>query len=142
MAGDASRFNGKKGGRPKGSKAAKTLERDRVMEAYRQRVHGMADSLLNSQVSLAVGQQFLYRIETDKDGKKSKPILVTDPEEITAFLDWEYGDGENVNTEGEYYYISTKEPDNAAIEGILNRAWGRPKETVEVQGDFTLKVDF
>ena len=132
-------------GRKKGSKEPHTLERERVQEAFNQRVFGIAQNLLERQASLAMGQTFLYRIDKKKEstGKVvvEKPVVVTDPDEISMWLDFEYGDGENPNTDSEYYYMTTKEPNNQAIDSILNRSLGKPKETIEHQGGVSLKLD-
>src|SRR5690242_3092416 len=94
-------------GRPKGKKNATTLEKERVFEEVRQRIMKNAQRILDGQMSLARGQQFLYviRTETDAKGKKtrSRPELVTDPEVIAAFLDGEYGDGDDLNDDEHYY---------------------------------------
>ena len=130
-------------GRPEGSKNEATLERDRVFAEVRQRILKKADQILNAQLSLAEGQQFLYRIDTEiKDGKKfrSKPVLVANPEEIANFLDGEYGDGESMNTETEYYYITTKEPNNMAIDSMFDRTFDKAKQSVEVNGEIVSKV--
>lgn len=139
------RENGKKGGRPKGAKSLATLEKEKVLEAVRQRIMGNAHNIINGQLSLAQGQQFLYRIDTTTDAKgnkvRSKPILVTDPDEIAAYLDGEYGDGDSMDNEENYFYITTKEPENQAIEALMNRTFGKPVETVELQGGISLKID-
>ena len=38
-------------------------------------------------------------------------------------------------------HVYTKSPDGAAIQYLLNQAIGKPKETVEHQGDVLLKLD-
>lgn len=123
-------------GRKKGKKNQKTLEKEKILEEVKQRIMRRAQNILDAQMSIAQGQQFLYRIDTTIKDKgvrtKSKPILVTDPEEISEYLDGEYGDGENVNTETEYYFITTKEPNNMAIDSMMNRAFGKPQENVDI----------
>ena len=126
MAGRASRENGRKGGRPKGAKSPQTLEREAVAAAFRERVFKKADRLLNAQLTLAEGCSFLFKIV--KRGKREEHVIVTDPKEIKAYLDGDLDDEE-------YRYISTKEPNNQAIDSMLNRTLGKPKETVEVQGN-------
>lgn len=136
MPGDKSRENGKLGGRPPGRKNNETLEREKVDLAVKQRIMQKADLILNAQFSIAQGQQFLYRIDTEilSSGKKvkSKPVLVTNPEEIQDFLDGEYGDGDSLNSETAYYFITTKEPVNMAIDSMFNRALGTPTRTVDL----------
>ena len=38
-------------------------------------------------------------------------------------------------------HVYAKEPDLGAAKNLLDQAIGRAKETVEMQGDFTLKID-
>ena len=134
MAGDASRFNGIKGGRPKGVKNKATLEKQIVLDAYKERVLKNTQRILDAQLSLGTGQQFLYKITTFKNGTKSKPELITNPSIIEAFLDGEYGDGENLSDDKEFYYITTKEPSIQAIDSMYNRVFGKPIESLEVSG--------
>lgn len=119
-------------GRPKGRKDNATLEKERVLEAMRQRIMGKADDLLNAQFSLAQGNHYLFRIDTETDSKgkrtKGKPELVTDPEEIRDYLD----QGPALNTETEYYFMTTATPDNQAINSLMDRTFGRPTQSVEV----------
>lgn len=140
-------------GRPKGTKLPKTLEKEAVIAAFRQRVFKIANSLVTAQTSLAKGQQMIFRMDPQyetkfsKDGverkvktglKKSK--LVTDPDEIANYLDeLEGAPGE---IDDSYYFITTKEPNNQALDSLLDRALGRPKESLEVIDSRTLQVDF
>lgn len=132
--------NGKnnKGGRPKGKKNPATLEKEAVLKVYRERIMRNADILFDSQVSIAQGIQFLFKIEkewiqTGKNKgfwKNKKPILVEDKEEIRAFLErrLEQGDPQDDSNSGAtYYFITTKEPNNFAIDSMLDRAFGKPK---------------
>lgn len=129
MPGDASRKNGQKGGRPKGSRNAATLEKDKVAEAFRQRVFRSADRLFDAQMTLAQGVSHLFKIEKASN-KKEKPrhVLVTNEDEIRQYLDGAF-EGRD-----DYYYLTTKEPNNQAITDMLNRSLGKPKESVEVGG--------
>lgn len=146
MAGKAetARRNGKKGGRPKGALNKATLEKQAVLDAFNQRVMRKADELFNAQFSLAVGSAKVFRVDEEGTGKNKKRVhtLVTDADEIKAFLD-EHGGGPG-ETDGSYYYITTAAPDNKAIDSMLNRVFGRPKETHEHTGKeggpVTLKV--
>ncbi len=137
----------RKRGRPFGTgrKHNKTLEREKVAEEVNQRVFKIAQGLVNAQAAVAKGVQILYRVDSHKTatGKviEEKPVIVTDPEEINAYID-SLHTGEGVNDESTYYYITTKEPQNQAVDSLLNRALGKPKETMEIQGSTKLKVDF
>lgn len=123
-------------GRKPGTKNPATLEKERVLAELRQRIMKIAQRILDSQTSIALGQQFLYRIDTDPKTKhKSRPELITDEETIRDFLDGEFGDGQSINTDTEYYFITTKEPNNFAIDSMLDRTFGKAK-----QGELDVKV--
>lgn len=146
MAGNASRKNGTKGGRPKGKKSKKTLEREAVLDAFRTRVMKSADLLFDAQLTLARGQTFLYKIEKElqigpKGGKKyirSKPKLVTDQWEIESYLEGHIVNGDLDDTSdpsATYYFLTTKEPNNQAVDSLLNRLWGKPAQTLDIPPD-------
>lgn len=95
-----------------------------IEEEFKQRTAFSAHKLLNAQMSLALGTQFLYkRVKTWEENQKEpvyKHVLVNDPTEIRQFLD------DPMMTNGEdYYYISTKEPDQRAIDSLLDRLLGK-----------------
>ena len=141
------RENGKKGGRPKGTKTKLTLEKEAVMKAWKQRVFAFADRLLDSQMTLATGQMFLYRIDKEfiPTGKgpsggyyrKKKPVLVEDEWEVRAYIERE-AEGANPDDDDDggsaYYYITVKEPNNQAIDSMLDRAGGKATNSVEISG--------
>lgn len=114
-------------GAPKGHRP-KTLEKLEALKLFKDRVVRLADRLANAQVSLATGLTFLYVIRT-VDGKRQKPELVEDQETIEAYLE-----GELEGLEDEYYYITTKEPNNQALDSLLNRTFGKPTESIELSG--------
>lgn len=127
-------------GRKKGSKDPQTLEREKVMEALRRRIMQSADHLFNAAKSTAIGNQYLWKITTITEGKRkvrSKPELVTDPQEISSFIDCldRENRGEQVKKDEDvYYFISTKEPNVQAVKELFDRAFGKPKETIEHSG--------
>lgn len=122
-------------GRKPGSKTKTTLEKEKVAEAFNQRVLAKADALFNAQLTLAVGSMKVFRIdETEGEGgkKKREHVHVTDADEIKRLLDEH--DGANGLVDGVYYYFSDVLPDNRAIEAMLNRALGKPVDKVEHAG--------
>ena len=130
MAGNASRQNGKKGGRPKGSKEAATLEREAVLREYRVRVCGQAQRLLDAELAVAQGCSYLYRKpKSAPKGEPRKAERVTDPEIIRKFLD-----GELDTDETDWYFITTERPDTLTIRGMLDRLWDKPGQRHEVSG--------
>lgn len=135
-------------GMPKGTKTDNTifknLVKEKVKQKLEQRVLGSMQSLLNAQFSLARGEQLLYRVpvikvETKGGGfklEKQKPELVTDQNEIERFLAGEYDN----NKDYSYYYITTKQPENKAIDSLLDRVFGRAPQTVTMDGNFEATV--
>lgn len=149
----AARENGKLGGRPKGSKSVKTLEKEKIVAALQQRYLRAANQIANAQIGLALGSQYLYKIEKEKivgpkggiTYRSKKPELVTAQWEIEQFLEGECEEGDprdEHSREATYYFLTAKSPENNAIEAIQNRAYGKPKETVELTGVKKLLVDF
>jgi hypothetical protein len=82
MAGNASRKNGEKGGRPPGRKNDKTLLLEAEHEAFQQLVLQNLRPLFDAQLSLAKGLSFVYRVTEGPRGGKTDPEVVTDPEEL------------------------------------------------------------
>ena len=123
-------------GRKKGGMNKATLERMEVEKELKQRVLRHAQRLYDAQFSLAQGLSFLFviRTETDKKGNKRKlrPEQITSPTIIEAYLNGEYEEDDD-----EYYFITSKAPDNKAIDSLLDRTFGKAQQSVDVtsQGD-------
>lgn len=127
-------------GRPKGSKNLSTIEREEALESWKSDVAKRTRGLLQAQTILAVGCIKVFCIHSHWEGSgknrrlvKGKPKVVESEWEIIKALDYEYGDGDSPNTDTEYYFVSTKDPDNSAIDSLLNRTFGKPKESVAVE---------
>jgi len=139
----ASRENGKKGGRPKGTKQPETLMRDRVLAEFRQKAMRAAGVLFNRQLKLAEGHMFLYKIEKEvligpKGGKKivpKKPVRVVDEWEIEQYLNGLTDDGDISEPEDTYYYITTEKGDNRALDSLLDRALGKSANVVVTEDE-------
>lgn len=123
-------------GRKKGSVTTKTLEKRKAEEALHGRILSAVDRIFNAQLALAEGTTFLYRIdETGKGKDKTREhVLVTDPLEIKEVLDETDGIGGKLDSTGEYYIITTKNPDNKAIDSMLDRVFGKATNKTEVTG--------
>ena len=112
----------------------------KVNEHLRQRTMRVAGLLFERQLSLARGQQFLYRIDkvwvpTSKSNgyfRNKKPVLVTDRHEIRDFLEGLYEGGSEDEGASSYYYITTKEPSGHMIEAMLDRALGGAPKALEI----------
>lgn len=139
----ASRANGKKGGRPKGSKNPETLEREAVLKDFRQKTMRAADVLFNRQMKLAEGHMYLYKIEKDviigpKGGKKvipKKPVRVTEEWEIQAYLMDEIVQGKIADPEDTYYYITAEKGDTRALDSLLDRAFGKSTQVLATEDE-------
>ena len=84
--------------------------------------------LIRSALSVALGNIYVYKIGVDK-----KKLLVTDPQEIeTALALIDIG---GLDSTGQYYFITTDKPDMDAIDKLLSRAYGKPKESIKVEGE-------
>jgi hypothetical protein len=134
-----------KGGRTKGKKSAKTLEREAVLVAFRQRAMKLADVLLDSQLILARGMNILFRIDKEKIGRgknvryiKKRPVEVTDLVEIRMFIEGLIQEGDKDDERdpsAAYYFITAVPPNNQAIDSILNRTFGSPVQSTKLVGE-------
>lgn len=121
-------------GRKKGKLSAKTLEKKKVEQVMEKKIMRQVDELLRAQFNLAKGCAYLYKISTETDSKglkhKGKPELVTSKSEIEDYLSGEF-DG----NDEEYYYITSDKPDNLAINSLIDRVFGKPKQKIVGGGD-------
>ena len=124
-------------GRPKHSKNATTVEKEEAIRQFKERVAKNVDKLFNSQLDLATGEKYLMVTRTIGKGAKARreTEIVTDPILIKQFLDDELDD-----TETEWYFMSTKPANNQALEGLLNRAFGKATESIDHNIEGRLEV--
>jgi hypothetical protein len=126
------RENGKKGGRPKGSKGKKTLEKQAALAEFQRRVREAIDPLFEAQMTIARGCTYLYYVTKNR----RDPQIVTDPKKIALYLKDELKPGK-----GEYYFISTDRPDNKAIDSLLDRTFGKAHQSIDIQGQMKVAPD-
>lgn len=123
-------------GRKPGSENEETRQRRIAERDYKMRVVTHIHDLFNSQLALAKGLTFMYRIDEEKneDGKvlKRKHVIVENPEEVRDILDGLDG-AESGVVDDNYYYITTKIPDIKAIDSMLDRVFGRPKQSIGLE---------
>lgn len=118
-------------GRPKGRKDDTTLKREKVEAALKQRIMRVAQRILDKQLALAEGCNYLMRVTTitPKKGASRKEVtIVTDPAVISAYFDETL---EDTKEDNEYFYITADKPDNRALENILDRGFGKPSQSVD-----------
>jgi hypothetical protein len=134
---------GKLGGRKAGPLSVvrkMELAQKKVMEKL---IYKKTAPLIRAAMITALGQNFVYRIDEERDSKgkllNRKHVLVEDPNEIARALDQMEEGGQD--PDDKYYYITAKEPDARAVEMLLNRGYGKPKETIDLNADvkFSLK---
>jgi len=110
-------------GRPAGSKNKKTVEKDAAMKRFKDRVFKVTDKLFESQLVEATGYHVM--VAFDKGAKKL--LQVTDKKKFNKLLE--------TGTEGkDYLFVVAAAPDYKASDALLNRAFGRPTESVELTG--------
>lgn len=113
-----------KGGRPPGVLNKKTKELKIIEEEFRNRILENIQELLTAQMNLAKGASYMFRKEGDES------ILVTDVDEIKRVLTEAEGNGV---VDEKYYYISTKYPDNRALDSLMDRVFGRAPQTIDAK---------
>lgn len=94
-------------------------------------------------INSALGERYVYRVKYkhDKEGRRldeRKHEIVSDPKEIERALGAIENDAGELNDEdGEdvFYYISTKPSDTRSLQGLFDRAFGKPKESLELSGE-------
>jgi hypothetical protein len=120
-------------GRKPGGMNKATKEQKIVEQEFKDRVLRSMGIIINSQMNLALGCQYLYKIVTKTDSKgvqhRSKPIMVTDQDEIELYLA-----GENKDDNDDYYYLTTDKPDNKALDSLIDRVFGKSISKTEITG--------
>lgn len=114
-------------GRKKGGQNASTKLRDAAHSKFKDKAAKIAQTLLRAQTVEAIGYHRIIAITIDREGNKHVETI-KDEKKIEKLL-----------AEGtlgvDYHIIAGKDPNYKASDAILNRAFGRPKETVELQGE-------
>lgn len=109
--------------RKKGVAALKELSKEEIEKEVNNRIGHHAHKLINAQLSVALGTQHLYRVKVKYDragNMKKEHTLIDDPEEIKMYLD----DPSKVQGH-DYIVITSKSPDNNAINSLMDRLVGK-----------------
>lgn len=124
----------------KGKKNKSTIDREKQLEDFKNFTAGRTKTLWSIQMMRAMGSIKVFRIDTETIGEgknekkiRKRPVLVTDTEEIIDALDYEYAQGEDPNTEDAYYFVSAQDPSDKAIDSLLDRTFGKAKESMAVE---------
>jgi hypothetical protein len=116
-------------GRPKGKLSELNEQRQAAKKRFIDRVNKMVDQLFNAQATIAQGATYLYRVDKDAKGNNLPAVIETDPEVIRDYIDGNLEDSDS------FYYITTERPDNKALDSMLNRAFGKPEEKLDITSD-------
>lgn len=129
--------SGKRVGRPPSAQNAATKIATREKVAFNRIASKRAQKILQAQTVLAYGTYHI--VELFRDPKNPQIILerhiVRDIKRQEALLnEFEHG--------VDYVILEGTPPDWRAGDAILNRAWGKPKETLEIEGEvkFTMSA--
>jgi hypothetical protein len=129
-------------GRKPGSKNEKTLVIAKEHEALQQMVLQNVRPLFDAQLSLAKGISHVYRVSVGPRGGRTDPELVTSQDELHDAIQAIHaggGYGDIAEDEGgeegqsithRYYFVTTKAPDNKAIDSLLDRAFGKSVQRI------------
>lgn len=122
-------------GRKTGTKWPQVLERNRVEAEIRQRILKSAHRITDRMLQLAEGCSYLYRTVEDEKGRRGKPELVEDQEEIRKYI-------EGAHDPNEFYFITTEKPNYKALENLLDRGFGKPKQALDVKAEVSTADPF
>ncbi len=117
-------------GRKRGVKSKHTLAnlktREQALELFQQRAFKMTNKLLDAQSIVAMGTHKMIAVTKDAEGK-THVETIRDEKRMQEFLD--------TGTYGIHYMIvEGSAPDFRAADAILNRALGKPTESIELTG--------
>ena len=122
-------------GRPLGSLNKNTREEKEAERLFKERILENIQELLNAQMNIAKGASYLFKIVEEKSSTGAilsrYHKLVEDPAIIKEVLD-EMDGMESANFNDDYYYITTKAPDNKALISLIDRVFGKAKQSVEL----------
>lgn len=131
--GATSIVNGKlKVGRPKGVLSPETILKNKAEKILRTRIYKMTDKLISAQSIVAIGTHKMIRISIDADGKKHVET-VRDEKRMQNLLDTGvYGK--------DYIIVEGSLPDYRAADALLNRGYGKPKESLDLTGEVSFSL--
>ena len=122
----------KLGGRKTGSKNAKTIAKEKAFEEHQQAILSELAELRSAHFSVAKGTTIVLARDfiKNKQGKMERLgrfTRITDPDEIEEMVSGENEQGET------YHIISTQDPNPKALEDLVSRVFGKPREYHEFE---------
>jgi len=126
----------KTGGRKTGAKNKKTIAKEKAYEDHQQAILTELVELRKAHFSVAKGTTIVLARDfiKNKQGKMERLgrfTRIIDPDEIEEMVAGENEEGET------YHIITTQDPNPKALEDLVNRVFGKPKEYHEF--DFKAK---
>lgn len=125
------------GGKKKGTKNKKTIEKAKALEVYQQAILKELKPLMSAHFAVAKGTQIIIARDKVWDDKKKRKVRkgrwvrITRLDDILELMNSPDKEGED------YYIIYTQDPNPKALEDLMNRVFGKPKEEVDIS--LTLK---
>jgi geranylgeranyl pyrophosphate synthase len=117
------------GGMPKGAKTRKTIVKEMAKAEMISYIQKKTAKLIATQAQLAFGSQAIFVKEKYEDANgqiKTRQVLIEDEQIIEDVLN------DPNMTQGDNYFIITKIlPDHNAIKDMLDRAYDKPKQSVD-----------
>lgn len=123
-------LNIRKAGRPKGAKNRLTILREKKRIEMETNIAKMTDKLVSSQAIAAIGSYRVVVVTTDAEGKKHLETVKSIKRIDELIAKKEHGK--------DYMILAGADPDWKAANAMLDRAYGKAKDTLEVQGTFSL----
>lgn len=130
---EKARMAGLLGGRPKGSKSKLTILKEKKRGDFDKKIALMAEKLTNAQAIVAMGTHKMVRMYIGTD-QKMHTETIRDEKRMQNLLDTGvYG--------VDYVIVVGNDPDWKAANALLDRTFGKAKETIDVNGEmkFSLK---
>ncbi len=121
-------------GRPKGPRTIKKIAIEKAAQQMSELIASKSADLVRAGLIPAMGARYVYRIDRvtgERGGVIETHVQLTDPHEIAKALDAISVGGKS--EDGTFYYVTVEKPDHKAIEMLLNRGHGKPKESVAVE---------
>lgn len=135
-------------GRPKGSENEKTKELKAIKQGMQMQIAGKVNQLVTAQFRMAVGTGRLFqryerevtfgRGKNQKTEKRFEVRQVLDDADFMIYLSLshdENGRAKDESTGTEYFYMVAREGNPVALANMLDRAFGKPKESLDLSED-------
>lgn len=123
----------------KHGKHKKTLLLEEAYKQVQERLIQRSLKLIDTQTVIAHGTIKVYKMVSHFEGSgknrkkvRGRPEIVTNEDEIAAAIDYSYGDGDNPTDEDEYFFVTTKDPDNKAIQSQVDRIFGKAAQSIDL----------